>query len=351
MPSLGPARVADRVDEKWRNLHGELRTGAVVESRLPTVEPVQAASRPESTRRCRPAWTADALAALVLNGYNHAVPATPAGEDSEATWRDAVGLRVVSRACRAAVDSEEFWRIQFELLLVGKVFVPPAIQALVERRTTSQHPYREAFALGLQEGRRSQLTVDDLASICFRSRLTTSAGSMLRRQERCPWWRGEASRRHVFARDMRLYALTLHDGADGLDMNIHKLPGLGTWRVIDAPPGCASGWYVCVVTPNSEHGLWKIHRFPDWSVMLLTTGAVKCSWEFPRRHKDPWTHELGVDDEQDVCPCADGKWQVNLSSLMSRIEEKPLLAACVAMDRVALKQVGSMEQRMHATSE
>ena len=124
---------------------------------------------------------------------------------------------------------------------------------------------------------------------------------------------------------MRLYALTLHDGADGLDMNIHKLPGLGTWRVIDAPPGCASGWYVCVVTPNSEHGLWKIHRFPDWSVMLLTTGAVKCSWEFPRRHKDPWTHELGVDDEQDVCPCADGKWQVNLSSLMSRIEEKPLL--------------------------
>ena len=71
MPSLGPARVADRVDEKWRNLHGELRTGAVVESRLPTVEPVQAASRPESTRRCRPAWTADALAALVLNGYNH----------------------------------------------------------------------------------------------------------------------------------------------------------------------------------------------------------------------------------------------------------------------------------------
>ena len=112
-----------------------------------------------ATCTSRPAWTADALNALVFNGYVR--PNVEEPDRRRVTWRDAVHLRSVSAACRAAVDNEEFWRLQYGLLRTGKVFSPPAIREVLEHGTASQRPYRDAFALGLRESARTKLTVDD----------------------------------------------------------------------------------------------------------------------------------------------------------------------------------------------
>ena len=100
---------------------------------------------PMATCTSRPTWTADALNALVFNGYVR--PNVEEPDRRRVTWRDAVHLRSVSAACRAAVDSEEFWRLQYGLLRTGKVFSPPAIREVLEHGTASQRPYRDAFAL------------------------------------------------------------------------------------------------------------------------------------------------------------------------------------------------------------
>lgn len=297
-----------------------------------------------ATCTSRPAWTADALNALVFNGYVR--PNVEEPDRRRVTWRDAVHLRSVSAACRAAVDSEEFWRLQYGLLRTGKVFSPPAIREVLEHGTASQRPYRDAFALGLRESARTKLTVDDLAGMRFMSRLTASFGTMEERRQRCPWWRGLHGRRQMFAADMNMYSLIDNGGTHGCDTESKELPTIGTWSVVPAPPAC-SGWYICVVTANEEHGLWKICRLDDWSVILITAGAVKCSWNFRRRHEDPWSHELGVDDARDMCPKA-GSWdehegeggQVNLAELMPATEETPLLTACVEMDVAVRGRVG-----------
>ena len=237
---------------------------------------------PMATCTSRPAWTADALNALVFNGYVR--PNVEEPDRRRVTWRDAVHLRSVSAACRAAVDSEEFWRLQYGLLRRGKVFSPPAIREVLEHGTASQRPYRDAFALGLRESARTKLTVDDLAGMRFMSRLTASFGTMEERRQRCPWWRGLHGRRQMFAADMNMYSLIDNGGTHGCDTESKELPTIGTWSVVPAPPAC-SGWYICVVTANEEHGLWKICRLDDWSVILITAGAVKCSWNFRRRHE------------------------------------------------------------------
>ena len=299
---------------------------------------------PMATCTSRPAWTADALNALVFNGYVR--PNVEEPDRRRVTWRDAVHLRSVSAACRAAVDNEEFWRLQYGLLRTGKVFSPPAIREVLEHGTASQRPYRDAFALGLRESARTKLTVDDLAGMRFMSRLTASFGTMEERRQRCPWWRGLHGRRQMFAADMNMYSLIDNGGTHGCDTESKELPTIGTWSVVPAPPAC-SGWYICVVTANEEHGLWKICRLDDWSVILITAGAVKCSWNFRRRHEDPWSHELGVDDARDMCPKA-GSWdehegeggQVNLAELMPAAEETPLLTACVEMDVAVRGRVG-----------
>ena len=170
---------------------------------------------PMATCTSRPAWTADALNALVFNGYVR--PNVEEPDRRRVTWRDAVHLRSVSAACRAAVDNEEFWRLQYGLLRTGKVFSPPAIREVLEHGTASQRPYRDAFALGLRESARTKLTVDDLAGMRFMSRLTASFGTMEERRQRCPWWRGLHGRRQMFAADMNMYSLIDNGGTHGCD--------------------------------------------------------------------------------------------------------------------------------------
>ena len=170
---------------------------------------------PMATCTSRPAWTADALNALVFNGYVR--PNVEEPDRRRVTWRDAVHLRSVSVACRAAVDNEEFWRLQYGLLRTGKVFSPPAIREVLEHGTASQRPYRDAFALGLRESARTKLTVDDLAGMRFMSRLTASFGTMEERRQRCPWWRGLHGRRQMFAADMNMYSLIDNGGTHGCD--------------------------------------------------------------------------------------------------------------------------------------
>ena len=98
-----------------------------------------------ATCTSRPAWTADALNALVFNGYVR--PNVEEPDRRRVTWRDAVHLRSVSVACRAAVDNEEFWRLQYGLLRMGKVFSPPAIREVLEHGTASQRPYTSLSAV------------------------------------------------------------------------------------------------------------------------------------------------------------------------------------------------------------
>ena len=111
-----------------------------------------------ATCTSRPAWTADALNALVFNGYVR--PNVEEPDRRRVTWRDAVHLRSVSAACRAAVDSEEFWRLQYGLL---RTVAPhhTAPHRTAPHRTAPHRTAREEVGNPVAEGRVSMSSKDE----------------------------------------------------------------------------------------------------------------------------------------------------------------------------------------------
>jgi hypothetical protein len=231
-------------------------------------------------------------------------------DKTRVTWRDAVRLRLVSRATRAAVDTEtEFWRKQYELLTADKLYDPPHLVALEEQRE-----YREAFALGLKETARTNVRAAELHWLPFFSRMLETAESEEVRLKRCPWWRYDKPRQHRLRLDGTLDAMTHDPSNPGHYTRI--VAGHWTYAFLPAAP---SDVFICIIlSGKSKHTLWRIQRNERWCVLLVGFGSLKVG---------PTPITLRGQPRQK------GEEQVDEAGLISDEDQQMLLKASIAMDR------------------
>jgi hypothetical protein len=263
-------------------------------------------------------WTSDALAALALHGYLRPDPTSREADKEGVTWRDAVRLRVVSKAIRSVVDTEDgFWREQYKLLTQDKLYDPPHLVALEERGA-----YRMAFRLGLQEPKRTNIPATELHRVSFFSKLSASYESEAVRAERCPWWRYDHPRQHRFSRDGTLIALT-HDPTQP-GRRVRSEVGHWTFAFVPVAP---NDFFVCIIPLGTNyHQLWRVQwHEQSWNILIVGAGAFTVSCQIPLR-----SSQTGFSEE-----CERGEVLIEESTLMTQADKEMLLDAGVAMSNAA----------------